>query len=281
VDRETYPHYQLALLTQRADGSTNVTVVHVILDDVNDNAPVFARTNFSVPVVENLPAGNAVATLKVADLDLGVNADVTLSFASNPLCDVYLSITPAGRVAIKKPLDYEKVPTLTCIVVAKDNGSPSLTSTATLTLLVTDVNEEAVEVAGSGDAVFISLEVPHNAAKGRLVHTLTRHDLGWTLTPPDVTLTFLSTSQDGVFSVDAGTGEVRVQHPELLYANSRYLQWTVAELTQQGSSGVVTSQLTVLRVDAFSMKAHVVALTLDVSSDDLNPERYIIVVRSI
>ena len=269
VDRETYPEYQLVVETERA-GGTDTTVVMIRVADVNDHAPAFARPTYTFAVVENLSAGSTVANLQVRDDDEGANAEVTLSFsASTPVCDAFFNLHSDGAVTIKQPLDYEALRELRCEVVATDNGSPALTSTASFTATVVDIAEEIVQVAGSSASVYLSLEIPYDSTSGRLIYTLSAEDFGMSYTPGD-TLNFLSLSDDGVFAVSSTTGEVTVGRPDLLYDTSRYFQWVVCH--HEGSS--TDTQLGMLRVDTFNMNQHVVAISYAATKEHLESQRF-------
>ncbi|KAK7101763.1 hypothetical protein V1264_020094 [Littorina saxatilis] len=269
VDREEFSEYQLAVVTERADDNVT-TVVRVEVVDINDNAPEFLISSLAFPVVENLPPGTTLGTLSVIDKDTGTNADLTLSFESTtPLCDVYFSLNYNGVITVKHSVDYEALRELICEVVAKDDGSPALTSTATFTASVIDVDENLKIVNGSNSTVFLSLEIPFDSSTGILVHTLTPSEFSMTTTPAD-TLRFLSGSENGVFSVSTTTGEVSVGRHDLLYDNSRYFQWVVCH-HEMGEAR--DTQLGMVRVDTFSMNRHVVVISYAVSKEYLEANR--------
>lgn len=269
VDRESYPEYQLVVKTERTDG-TDSTVVMVQVTDVNDHEPRFSRSTYTFPVVENLSAGSTVANLQVSDNDQGTNGAVTLKFAaSTPVCDTYFSLGSDSAVTIKQPFDYEVLRELRCDVLATDNGSPALTSTATFTATVVDITEEAVEVTGSSTSVYLSLEIPFDSSSGRLIYSLSAMDFGMSYSPGD-TLQFLSLNDDGVFAVSKTTGEVTVGRPDLLYDSSRYFQWVVCR--HEGSS--TDTQLGMLRVDTFNVNQHVVAISYSATKEYLESQRF-------
>ena len=125
---------------------------------------------------------------------------------------------------------------LVCQVIATDNGSPSLTSTATLTAQIVDVIEVEVEVevpinnstdeqtnqtgelipSQTGSSTFISLEIADSVTSGFVVYMLTSVDLGVTLDQGQ-RLTFVSSGQEGVFAVDKSSGEVSIKIIYLAY----------------------------------------------------------------
>ena len=52
-DRETAPEYFLTIMATDGGGATTTTRVHVTLDDVNDQHPVFLRPEYSAFLKEN------------------------------------------------------------------------------------------------------------------------------------------------------------------------------------------------------------------------------------
>ena len=191
------------------------------------------------------------------------------------LCGIYFTLTSAGTVVLRRALDYESLQDLQCHVVAKDRGSPTLTSTTTLTFTasVVDVEEEETEVEDSdGSAsVFVSLEVPFDSSKGKWFHTLNASLFGVEEQGASATVTFLSLQGDGVFAVAKETGEVTVAREDLLYDQSRYFQWVACRWDGPGEE--TGTQLGLIRVDAFSMDRHVVVISYGVGAEELETVR--------
>ena len=65
LDRETYPEYQLVVAVEVEGGEESSVGVEVWVSDVNDHVPEFSTAGLNFPVVENLAAGNTVASLQV------------------------------------------------------------------------------------------------------------------------------------------------------------------------------------------------------------------------
>ncbi|GFR91006.1 protocadherin-9 [Elysia marginata] len=87
LDRERIDRYHL-ILTARDGGNDpspregNMTIV-VLVDDVNDNQPIFERANYSAQLSDNTTAGQLVMTLRAVDVDSGSNAVVHFRLSSN------------------------------------------------------------------------------------------------------------------------------------------------------------------------------------------------------
>ncbi|KAJ8317251.1 hypothetical protein KUTeg_005155 [Tegillarca granosa] len=133
LDRETLDTYHL--LVRVADGGTpslssdlNITVS---VSDVNDNAPVFGNLSYSGTVVEGAIVGTTVLTVSASDADAGSNAIISFSIdtasSGGTTADQYFTMASAtGVITVKQ---------------ATDNGSPQLTTSVSIYVSVTDIND--------------------------------------------------------------------------------------------------------------------------------------------
>ncbi|XP_066968094.1 putative neural-cadherin 2 [Macrobrachium rosenbergii] len=114
--------------------------VKVRLRDLNDNPPKFIRQHVLVTVGEDTKPGTVLAALPAHDPDAGGKQTVKYNVLDSWGA---LTIDGGGIVSLRKPLDRETQDGAvgTARILAMDNGHPPLTSTATLTVTVTDVND--------------------------------------------------------------------------------------------------------------------------------------------
>ncbi|PVD19452.1 hypothetical protein C0Q70_19941 [Pomacea canaliculata] len=125
--------------------STSVTI---LIEDVNDNAPTFVNVA-TVIVPENTQRGEEVAIVNATDPDKGKNGTVTYLIDNSTACPFEIQIVAisqtekVGILLLIEDLDYETVNKYTCIIEASDQGDIRLSSTASFTILVTDINDNA------------------------------------------------------------------------------------------------------------------------------------------
>ncbi|XP_064106311.1 putative neural-cadherin 2 [Macrobrachium nipponense] len=114
--------------------------VKVRLRDLNDNPPKFIRQHVLVTVGEDTKPGTVLAALPAHDPDAEGKQTVKYNVLDSWGA---LTIDTGGIVSLRKPLDRETQDGAvgTALILAMDNGHPPLTSTATLTVTVTDVND--------------------------------------------------------------------------------------------------------------------------------------------
>ncbi|XP_029571725.1 protocadherin alpha-3-like [Salmo trutta] len=136
--------------------TTDKTIIISVID-VNDNAPEIEVTSFSNAIPEDSRPGTTVALISVNDLDSGLNGKVLCSL----LEDVPFKLIPSLQdnmysVVTKSPLDREKQSEYDLTIVAKDAGEPSLSSVKTISVVVSDVNDNSPEFSLSPYNLYVS-----------------------------------------------------------------------------------------------------------------------------
>lgn len=123
---------------------TGSASVKVIITDYNDNAPIIHEpTTFEVK--ENKNTNTFVGKLNATDADEGENAK--LMFVMKPELEhlVPFVIYPDGVIKTNRELDREKKERYDFVVVVFDQGVPRLSSSANVTVLVQDDNDNMPE----------------------------------------------------------------------------------------------------------------------------------------
>ncbi|XP_064090061.1 cadherin-89D-like isoform X2 [Macrobrachium nipponense] len=120
----------------------------IYVEDVNDHAPVFLLKNMTVTVDELTPVGLTILPeIRVKDEDKPntANSEVELQLASQGNAEFQyfaMSDRKRGTITLAKTLDYDAGPKEFHLqIVAKDMGIPSLSSTATVTVVVLDADD--------------------------------------------------------------------------------------------------------------------------------------------
>ncbi|XP_029029135.1 protocadherin-16-like [Betta splendens] len=132
-------------LTVRATDSqhqaeANVTI---LVEDINDNAPVFTQDLYQVTLPEHTPPGSAVVTLTATDRDSGDNGKITYSVMSSTQEGFYIDPNN-GTLFISHRAEFDpERPSVSIVIEARDRGSPSLSSLTTVQVQISDVNDNA------------------------------------------------------------------------------------------------------------------------------------------
>uniref|UniRef100_UPI003AACAA7B protocadherin alpha-3-like n=1 Tax=Centroberyx gerrardi TaxID=166262 RepID=UPI003AACAA7B len=135
-----------------ADKSVMITVV-----DVNDNAPDIEVTSFSSSIPEDSRIGTTVALISINDLDSGINGKVICTIKEN----VPFTLSPSLQdnmyaVVTKSQLDRENKSQYDVTILAKDTGDPSLSSEKTISVVVSDVNDNRPEFSSSPYTFYVT-----------------------------------------------------------------------------------------------------------------------------
>ena len=135
LNYETKTQYTLSV-EARDLGSTqqkSTMNLRIRVEDVNDNAPVFTQTSYSVAVAEATPVNNKFAQVSATDADTGNNAKIMYAMDANPTFGIFPN---DGWLYVKRALDREDKQTYTFTVTARDNGTPQRTVRVPLTIKV-------------------------------------------------------------------------------------------------------------------------------------------------
>ena len=120
--------------------------VEVTVLDENDNAPKFATEIADYVYVESTPVNTILLPVRTADdADKGDNALITYSLTGEGVPDVFSVNSSNGEIKLESELNYEIKNTYTLLLVAVDNGTPSMSGNITIEFEVLDFNDNSPE----------------------------------------------------------------------------------------------------------------------------------------
>ncbi|XP_059918563.1 protocadherin gamma-C5-like [Gadus macrocephalus] len=220
LDRENNAHYKVKI-TAVDLGKTSLSserIIGVDVLDVNDNPPVFSQSLYTVHVKENYPAGKILYSVSANDLDQNENAKLSYSILDSKVQDVSVSSyvyinSENGSIYSMHSFDYEKLKVFQIQVQAKDHGSPSLSSNATVHVFILDQNDNAPSVIYPSSAVHGSLSQQRTSRSSKAGHLVTKvtavdADSGhnaW------ISYRLAEATDASLFAVNLYTGEVRTK----------------------------------------------------------------------
>ncbi|NXK98195.1 PCD23 protein, partial [Formicarius rufipectus] len=115
--------------------------VKIVILDINDNSPNFTSSSLSY-VMEDVEVGFLVHHIIAKDPDEGRNGQVTYHILSGNENKTFVLDTITGLLTTVQLLDHEIQQCYTLTLMALDDGSPALSATQVLTIVVLDVNDE-------------------------------------------------------------------------------------------------------------------------------------------
>lgn len=137
LDFETKSSYNLTVKIADNGGLDSTAIVSIEIQNVNE-PPVFI--NDTIYVDEDIEPSklNEIYTLTATDPDKGQTVKFNMIDGDPNKNDV--RVTSSGKVYVYNSLSYKDKPKYVLTISAYDNGSPSMSTTATLTVIVVDKN---------------------------------------------------------------------------------------------------------------------------------------------
>ncbi|XP_024608005.1 protocadherin alpha-13 isoform X2 [Neophocaena asiaeorientalis asiaeorientalis] len=140
--------------------------------DINDNAPEVTVTSLALPVREDAQVGTVIALISVSDRDSGANGQVTCSLMPHSPFKLVSTFKNYYSLLLDSALDRESVANYEVVVTVRDAGSPSLSATASVSVEVADVNDNAPAFAQPEYTVLVK----ENNSPGCHIFTVSARD---------------------------------------------------------------------------------------------------------
>ncbi|XP_023184230.1 protocadherin gamma-A10-like isoform X42 [Xiphophorus maculatus] len=219
LDRELVSDYNITI-TATDEGSPPLSsskTIQLSVADINDNPPVFEEQSYSAYVSENNKPGSSLCTVSARDPDWRKNGTVIYSLLPGEVngasVSSYLSVNgDTGVIHAVRSFDYEQFRSFKVQVMARDNGSPPLSSNVTVSVFISDMNDNSPQIlypAPEGSSFMTEL-VPKAAHGGSLVSKVIAVDAdsgqnAW------LSYHIVKATDPGLFSIDLHSGEIRTQ----------------------------------------------------------------------
>lgn len=158
------------------------TKVSITIRDVNDSPPMFNKREYFATLHENTPIGTPLPLdISVKDPDVGQNSVFALRLSDvSGVFDVEpKTVTGSSQITItvaKGALDYENPNQrkfIVLIIAEETETDPKLSSTATLTVSITDTNDNRPQF----DHDSYTATVSELAAPGQIITTISAKDV--------------------------------------------------------------------------------------------------------
>ncbi|XP_070993684.1 protocadherin beta-16-like [Oncorhynchus clarkii lewisi] len=175
VDYEKTRRFQISLRASDDGGLTDSCKVIVEVVDTNDNTPNINIMSKSNVISEDAKAGTVVTMMNIQDPDSGDNGRVQCSIDENIPFSMKSTSNNFFTVVTDSDLDRERASEYNISVTCSDEGVPSLSSSVTLTLQISDVNDNAPVFERSSYEAYII----ENNTPGLSIFTVKAKDADW------------------------------------------------------------------------------------------------------
>ncbi|XP_041846853.1 protocadherin beta-16-like [Melanotaenia boesemani] len=219
LDRELVSDYNITI-TATDEGSPSLSsskTVQLSVADINDNPPVFEEQSYSAYVTENNKPGSTLCSVTARDPDWRQNGTVIYSLLPGEVngapVSSYLSVNgDTGVIHAVRSFDYEQFRSFKVQVMARDNGSPPLSSNVTVSVFIADVNDNSPQILypTTEGSSFMTELVPKAAQGGSLVSKVIAVDAdsgqnAW------LSYHIVKSTDPGLFSIGLHSGEIKTQ----------------------------------------------------------------------
>ncbi|XP_068596707.1 protocadherin gamma-A2-like [Brachionichthys hirsutus] len=175
LDYEKSRNVQMNIRASDGGGLTGACKVAVDVLDVNDNKPDIHIMSKSNVISEDANMNTIVTIINVEDADSGENSKI-ICFISD---DSYFTLKSTSNnfysLITDSDLDRERSSEYNITVSCSDEGVPSLSSSVTLTLQISDVNDNAPVFERSSYEAYIV----ENNTPGLSIFTVRARDADW------------------------------------------------------------------------------------------------------
>ncbi|XP_054647634.1 protocadherin gamma-A11-like [Dunckerocampus dactyliophorus] len=219
LDREVVSDYNITI-SATDEGSPPLSSsrsLHLSVADINDNPPVFEEQSYSAYVSENNKAGSILCSVSAQDLDFRQNGTVIYSLLAAEVngapVSSYVSVNgDTGVIHAVRSFDYEHLRSFKVHVMARDNGSPPLSSNVSISVFISDMNDNSPQIlypSLEGNSFMTEL-VPKAAHGGSVVSKVIAVDAdsgqnAW------LSYHIVKSTDPGLFTIGLHSGEIRTQ----------------------------------------------------------------------
>ncbi|XP_067374401.1 protocadherin gamma-A1-like isoform X29 [Channa argus] len=242
IDYEKEKNYHIDIEAIDQGGLSDSSKIVIDIIDVNDNNPIINMISISGSVPEDSAQKTVIALFSVNDPDAETNGKVHCVINENVLFEIKCTSNNFYSLLVDSELDREKSSEYNITVTCSDEGVPSLSSSVTLPLQISDVNDNAPVFERSSYEAYIV----ENNTPGLSIFIVKATDADWNQNAR-VSYILEDSSVNGVavssyVSVSPDTGVIHAVR-SFDYEQIKDFQFRVK--AQDGGSPPLTSNVTV------------------------------------
>ncbi|XP_045061067.1 protocadherin gamma-A11-like isoform X19 [Coregonus clupeaformis] len=253
-------HFQIIL-----ENPMEFYTVTVEITDVNDNSPIFERSEMKCEISESALTGAKFVLERAIDDDVGVNG--LQSYSLKPTDNFVLkTLTRSDGVknvemVLQKPLDREKQEQISLILTAVDGGEPQLSGTMQILITVLDANDNA-PVCSQAE---YKASVSENVAKGTVLTTISATDADQG-SNGRVTYSIPKSGASHLFEIDHVYGVVKL-NGHIDYEKRKHYEIDVQATDQGGHSDACKLIIEVIDTNDNKPSINIMSKTSAISED--------------
>ncbi|XP_060134090.1 protocadherin gamma-B5 isoform X24 [Zootoca vivipara] len=242
LDFEETEKYSMAIEARDGGGLVAHCKIEIKVQDENDNAPEIIVASLSSLIPEDSASGTVIALINVKDKDSEENGKITCHLQGNVPFKIASVSKNYYKILTDSPLDREKASGYNITIMATDKGSPPLSSNKTISLQISDINDNPPAFEKSTYSVF----VPENNPSGASIFSIKASD-------PDldrnsrITYSILNSNMEELplssyVSINSETGTIYAQRS---FDYEQFREFQIQVKAQDGGSPSLSNNTTV------------------------------------
>lgn len=215
LDREQMREYNFMVLATDGglyDARTQRVPVQIIIDDVNDNKPVFEKYPFRGQVATLVQPGQMLLQVSATDIDDATNGEIVYSLINDSTNGKFRMNPNTGVLSATQSLSSENGHLIRLEIIARDKGNPPQSSMGLIELRVGDIPVGTPNLRFQNDTYTVSLMENNGAGYPVVQLNAVRSDGR----RQKIIYSIDSGNEDGAFIIDSKTGDIKVQNSEYL-----------------------------------------------------------------
>ncbi|KAG1683802.1 Cadherin-23 [Nymphon striatum] len=218
LDREKTSEYYLTVEARdnNGKGNRNTAQIHLVLEDVNDNAPMFLQPKYEARIEENQLHFNNPLIVQAKDEDLNgtKNHEIRYNIIDGDPEKNFTIDSVTGQILPNSPIDFERInhaggeediSKMELKVRAYDLGEPSLFSDVSVIVYIKDMNDHAPRF----QRAYYSKSISEDATGGSKVLQVVAYDADQSTANHKVAYRIQNGAFDK-FVIDADAGVISV-----------------------------------------------------------------------
>ncbi|OWR45848.1 cadherin protein [Danaus plexippus plexippus] len=197
-----YYHIKVKAIDRGVPPQWDETTVTFVVTGENIYSPRFTALSYQVIVPENEPIGSPILSLDAKDEDEGPNGIVRYTITSGNEEKEFKVDPVTGTISILRSLDYDEIQEYRLNITAKDLGFKPKETTATVTIILTDINDNAPQFNQSQYVAYLT----ENSPAKSFIFKVKATDID---SPKNAIIKYyIKNEMSALFSIDENSGDI-------------------------------------------------------------------------
>lgn len=245
LDREITKLYNFMVIATdsgRYEARSERVPVQIIVEDVNDNRPVFFEYPFRVRIPSNIQPGQTILEISAEDNDFGSNGEIVYSLV-NDITNGRLRINArTGVLSAAQSLSGFNGNLMRLEVIASDKGNPPQSTIGLVELQVGELRDISGRLSFQNESYTII--IAENSPYGQRILQLNAYRSDGRR--QQIAYSIERGNEDDSFSIDSKTGEIIVNRSDQLDYEKRNEIKLIAAARTDGLSSPLFAYTTVI-----------------------------------